>query len=159
MLERIRKFLKNDGNGDNDAGDPQKDELQLAVAGLLVEAARQDGDFDEAERATIARLLQEKLALNAEETNALIELADAKADEVLDLWSFARVVKNRFDHEERIGMIEMLWEVVYADGVLDDYEANLMRRMSGLIYVSDRESGDARKRAMGTLGLAGGLAD
>ncbi len=155
MLERIRRFLKNDGIGGSGGGNRGKDELQLAVAGLLVEAARQDGNFDEAERATIERLLCEKLALNSEETKALIELADAKVRESLDLWSFARVVKDRFDHDERIGMIEMLWEVVYADGVLDDYEANLMRRMAGLVYVSDAESGAARKRAMDNLGLAG----
>lgn len=159
MLERIRRFLKNDddddGDGDSGGGDRGKDELQLAVAGLLVEAARQDGHFDEAERATIERLLREKLALSPEETKELIELADVKVSEALDLWSFARVVKNRFDHDERIGMIEMLWEVVYADGVLDDFEASLMRRMTGLVYVSDIESGAARKRAMQRLGLAG----
>jgi uncharacterized tellurite resistance protein B-like protein len=50
-------------------------------------------------------------------------------------------------------MIEMLWEVVYADGRLDDYEANLMRRIAGLIYVSDGESGSARKRVLDRLGL------
>ncbi len=155
MLERIRKFLKNGGSGGSGGGDRGKDEWQLAVAGLLVEAARQDGHFDAAERATIERLLHVKLALNSKETQALIELADEKVDEALDLWSFARVVKNRFDHDERVGMIEMLWEVVYADGVLDDFEASLMRRMTGLIYVSDAESGAARKRAMERLGLAG----
>ncbi len=155
MLERIRRFLKEGGDGGSDGGDRGKDELQLAVAGLLVEAAHQDGHFDEVERATIERLLREKLALDAVETAALIELADAKVTEALDLWSFARVVKNRFDHEQRVGMIEMLWEVVYSDGVLDDFEASLMRRMTGLVYVSDAESGAARKRAMERLGLAG----
>ena len=155
MLERIRKFLKDGGDGGSGGGDQGQDELQLAVAGLLVEAAHQDGHFDEAERATIERLLREKLALDAVETAALIELADAKVAEALDLWSFARVVKNRFDHEQRVGMIEMLWEVVYADGVLDDFEASLMRRMTGLVYVSDAESGAARKRAMERLGLTG----
>ncbi|MCZ6862354.1 MAG: TerB family tellurite resistance protein [Alphaproteobacteria bacterium] len=155
MLERIRRFLKDGGDSGPGGGDRGQDELQLAVAGLLVEAARQDGHFDEAERATIERLLREKLALDPVETAALIELADAKVEEALDLWSFARVVKNRFDHEQRVGMIEMLWEVVYADGVLDDFEASLMRRMTGLVYVSDAESGAARKRAMERLGIAG----
>ncbi|MHA1537832.1 MAG: TerB family tellurite resistance protein [Alphaproteobacteria bacterium] len=155
MLERIRRFLKEGGDGGSGGGDRGEDELQLAVAGLLVEAARQDGHFDEAERATIGRLLQHKLKLDPKETAALIELADEKVGEAHDLWSFARVVKNRFDHDERVGMIEMLWEVVYADGVLDDFEASLMRRMTGLVYVSDTESGTARKRAMERLGLAG----
>lgn len=155
MLERIRRFLKDSGDAGSGGGNRGKDELQLAVAGLLVEAAHQDGHFDDDERATIERLLREKLTLEPEETAALIELADEKVRGAGDLWSFARVVKNRFDHDERIGMIEMLWEVVYADGVLDDFEASLMRRMTGLVYVSDAESGAARKRAMERLGLAG----
>jgi uncharacterized tellurite resistance protein B-like protein len=50
-------------------------------------------------------------------------------------------------------IIEMLWEVVYADGVLHDYEANLLRRIGGLIYVSDRDRGAARKRVMKRLGI------
>ena len=53
--------------------------------------------------------------------------------------------------EERIELIEMIWEVVYADGELHDYEANLLRRLGGLLYVSDRERGDARKRVLARL--------
>ena len=54
--------------------------------------------------------------------------------------------------EERVGILELLWEVVYADGTLHDYEASLLRRVAGLLYVSDRESGEARLRVMGRLG-------
>lgn len=153
MLERIRAFL-HDG-GDPGSGGAGEDELSLAIAGLLVEAAHQDGVFDAEERATIGRLLEDRLALRAEEAEALIAAADDKVQGASDLWSFARVVKNRFDHDERIRMIEMLWEVVYADGVLHDYEASLMRRVAGLVYVSDTESGSARKRVLGRLGLEG----
>jgi len=151
MLERIRAFLR-DG-GETGPGGAGKDELSLAVAGLLVEAAHQDGDFDDEERATIGRLLEDRLALKTEDAEALIAEADAKVQGASDLWSFAQVVKNRFDHDERVRMIEMLWEVVYADGRLDDYEANLMRRIAGLIYVSDGESGSARKRVLDRLGI------
>ena len=55
----------------------------------------------------------------------------------------------------RIDLMEMLWEVCYADGVLHDFEAQLMRRMAGLMFVDDRDSGAARKRALEKLGLAG----
>jgi uncharacterized tellurite resistance protein B-like protein len=64
-----------------------------------------------------------------------------------------RAIVDRFDEAERVGMIEMLWEVVYADGRVDDYEANLLRRVGGLIYVSDRDRGEARKRVEARLGL------
>ena len=61
---------------------------------------------------------------------------------------FTRVIKDVYPLEERTQVIEMLWEVVYADGVLHDYEANLMRRVGGLLYVSDRDQGAARKRVL-----------
>jgi len=153
MLERFRAFLR-DGGSAGSGGQAREDELPLAVAGLLVEAAHQDGHFDAAERATIDRLLRERLSLGAQEAAALIEAADAEVQKASDIWSFARVVKNRFDDDERVRMIEMLWEVVYADGVLHDYEANLMRRMAGLVYVTDAESGAARKRVLDRLGHA-----
>jgi uncharacterized tellurite resistance protein B-like protein len=66
---------------------------------------------------------------------------------------FTSAIKDGLDHAERVQLIEMLWEVVYADGQLHDYEASLLRRVSGLLYVSDRESGEARKRVLARLGV------
>ena len=74
--------------------------------------------------------------------------ADAATEDMVEVYGFARRVKDAFEHDERVQMIEMLWEVVYADGEIHDHEANLLRRVAGLIYVSDRESGDARKRVL-----------
>jgi uncharacterized tellurite resistance protein B-like protein len=152
MLDRIRAFFR---EGHDQAGGAARDELQLAVAGLLVEAAHQDGRFGEDERKTIQALLQSRLNLAPGDTDALIEVAEERVGRSSDLWSFAQVVKNRYDAAERIRMLEMLWEVVYADGVLDDFEASLMRRIAGLLYVSDADSGAARKRVLDRLGLEG----
>jgi len=119
-----------------------------AVAALLVDAASIDGDFDSAERQTIAALLANKFDLDAGEIRALINEAVARVDKSVDHYGFARKVKQTFDHNALVDLIEMLWQVVYADGVVDDFESNLMRRLSGLLDVSDRESGDARKRVI-----------
>ena len=112
-----------------------------------------DGHFDGDERETIRRLLETRLGF--EDAEDLIAAAEAMAERAGDFWSFARVAKNRFSHEERVALIEMLWEVAYADGVLHDFEASLLRRVTGLLYVSDRESGAARKRVLKRLGLSG----
>jgi uncharacterized tellurite resistance protein B-like protein len=61
------------------------------------------------------------------------------------LYSFTRVVKDNFDHAERVELMEMLWEVVYADGALHHLEASLMRRVAGLIYVPDAASGGGKQ--------------
>jgi uncharacterized tellurite resistance protein B-like protein len=152
MLDRIRSFLREVAEGTiNDRHLP--DDLQVAVAGLLVEVAHMEDEFDAAERATIRRLLARRFGLTDLEVDALIETADRRVQEAGDFWAFARVVKNRYDEAQRIAMIEMMWEVAYADGRLDDFEASLMRRVAGLIYVDDYQSGAARKRVLERLGI------
>ncbi|MGE5146783.1 MAG: TerB family tellurite resistance protein [Candidatus Eiseniibacteriota bacterium] len=152
MLDRIRSLLREAANGSFD--DPHRpDALQVAVAGLLVEVARMHEDFDPAERATIRRLLAKRFDLTDDNVDALIETADRRVQEAGDFWTFARVVKDRFDEAQRIAMIEMMWEVAYADGQVDDFEASLMRRVAGLIYVDDFSSGAARKRVLKRLGI------
>ena len=74
----------------------------------------------------------------------------------MDLFRWAQAIKRAYGETARIALIEKMWEVVYADGELDDYEANLLRRVAGLIYVPDRESGQARQRVLARLGLGPG---
>lgn len=123
-------------------------ELEIAAAALLVEAALMDGNFDPVERGKIAQLLARRFELGAARAEALIEAAEAQVRQTPQLYGFTRVVKDEFAYEDRVELIEMLWEVAYADGELHDFEASLMRRIAGLIYVSDRDSGGARKRAL-----------
>ncbi len=129
------------------------DQKMLAAAALMVEAARLDGNFDAAERATIEAALARHFGLSDAETQELIEAAAAAQDGTNQLVGFTRAIKHAYPPEERVEIVEMLWEVVYADGELHEYEANLLRRIGGLIYVSDRERGQARKRVLARLGL------
>ena len=125
----------------------------LAAAVLMVEAARLYGDFNLSERQSIRALVTGHFGLDEEEADALINEAESVHDDANHLVRFTRTIKDSYPPEERIVIIEMLWEVVYADGVLHDYEANLLRRIGGLIYVSDRDRGAARKRVMKRLGI------
>ena len=128
------------------------EDRQLAAAALLVEAAMMDASFDAAERERIETLLREHFNLSAEETAALLTEAERAARESVQWHGFTQAIKEGFEHAERVRLIEMLWEVAYADGRLHDYEASLLRRIAGLLYVSDRESGEARKRVLARLG-------
>ena len=119
----------------------------------MVEAARLDEKFDEAERTAIATVVKRHFGLDDAEAAELIEAASEAQAESSQLLSFTRAVKDAYPPEERVEIIEMLWEVAYADGELHPYEANLLRRIGGLIYVSDRERGEARKRVLARLGL------
>ena len=154
MLNRIKTLF--DGGGET-AVEPlsRGDHLQLAAAALLVESARMDGAFDGDERLSIGTLLKSRFELSDVECSTLIEEADQAVCETSQLYAFTRVIKDNFDKADRIEMIEMLWEVAFADGHADDFEHNLIQRVAGLIYVSDRDRGIARKRVMARLGIEG----
>jgi uncharacterized tellurite resistance protein B-like protein len=150
MLERLRAMLGASAGG---AEPPPADHLTLCAAVLMVYAAQLDGRLDEAERQVVAALLQKRFALAPAAAAALVEDADRRARETTDLYSLTRDIKDGLELAERIGVIEMLWQVVYADGMVNAYESNLVRRVAGLLYVSDVESGAARKRVADRLGI------
>ena len=154
MLTRIKALLLAEQSSESAAkGDHGADDLQLAAAALLIEAASMDGRVDHEELSTIASLLEASFDLDAAELEDLLEAGRKAAAESSQLYGFTRVIKDRYSHDERIRMIEMLWEVAYADGHLHHYESNLVRRVTGLIHVSDRDSGEAHKRVRQRLDL------
>lgn len=156
MINRIKALLSGSSRPAQSARTRHShSELQISAAALLVEGAQMDANFDTEERTRILDLVRTRFELTEAEARSLLELAGRKVEGSSQLYGFTRVVKDSFDHEERVELIEMLWEVVYADGTLHDLEANLMRRIAGLIYVPDRESGAARKRTLKKLGLKG----
>ena len=152
MLERLKAFLTSPGDAGN-GGAERIDTVQLATVALLVEAAQMDAEFGPEERAKIAELVEGRFGLSPAESAALLQAASEKVEQSVEVFGFTREIKNAFSPEERIEMMEMLWEVAYADGVLHDLEASLMRRLAGLLHVSDRDSGLARRRVRSRLGL------
>lgn len=155
MFRRIADLLR---KGDQAGGTEPFDEVQIAVATLLVEAAQMDDTFDDDERATITSHLAQRFELEPDRAAGLVNAGEAKAADNAELYRLSRTIKDAFGHEDRVELMQMLWEVAYADGELHSFEANLMRRLAGLVYVSDRETGEARKRALARLGLSTGSA-
>jgi uncharacterized tellurite resistance protein B-like protein len=146
VIDRIRKLL-----AAPETTPPRHDDLKIAVAVLLVEAARMDDRFDEYERGTIEHLLEQKFELSHDETQDLIKLAEETAERSHQLHPFTRLAVQRMEPKRRIRLIEMLWEVAYADGKLDPHEDVLLRRVAGLIYVSDEDRIAARQRVLSRL--------
>jgi len=147
LLDRLTAFLSGEEAPSSDG-----EGLRLAVAALLVEAARMDDVFAPAERAAILRLLSARFALDPAASEQLLALAERAEARAAGLYRFTKSVIEGFSPKERIELIEMMWEVVYADGVLDPGEDALVRRIAGLIHVEDRDRGMARQRALARLG-------
>lgn len=148
MVDFLREFLFRRKGASQSGGAHSASELQIAAAALMVEAAKLDGAFEAVERDRIAALLRDRFDIDAAATETLIAAADEETELAGGLYGFTSEIRRNFDHAERVSMIEMLWEVAYADGELHDFEANLLRRVAGLLYVTDKESGEARKRVL-----------
>jgi len=132
------------------------EERHVAAAALLVEAASLDGDFTDDEARVIRRVLDAKFDFSAEELDSLMDEGRQSAADTTQIVRFTQAIKEACSYEERIEMMEMLWEVAYADGELHHYESNLLRRVGGLLYVDDRDRGEARKRVLARTGHADG---
>ena len=148
MFDRLFALLDGppDRNPAEPRGVPQWSEIQKAAAVLLAIAARLDGDSDAEEQRTVARLLEARLGVP--DGRRLLDEADREAADSTDFYGVTRVLKDRLDEDGRIAIVEMLWEVACADGEVHDYEASLVRRVAGLMHVTDRDAGEARRRVL-----------
>ena len=119
-----------------------------AVLSLLIEACKVDGIVSDDEIEKITGLLINKFHLEPSKAKNAVIFVLEKANEKVEIFSDIKVILDTMDHEERIKVVEMLWGVVLADGNIDDYESNLMRKISSLLHVSSFETAEAKKRAM-----------
>ena len=130
------------------------DDLRVAVAALLVEAALMDDRFEESERQSIMDMLRRHFAMTADQAHQLLANAEGAVKQSTQLYRFTRTIAGNLDRAERARIVEMLWEVAYADGVLSPSEDALIRRIAGLVNVDDADRMAARRRVRDRLGLA-----
>jgi uncharacterized tellurite resistance protein B-like protein len=147
MIRRLSALFGQSSDVLSASGRAGPDEQQLAAAALLVEVATIDANFDDLERRRIIDFVRSRFSLSDAEAATLLKAAQSEVDGATQLYAFTSAIKNGFSYEERVALMESLWEVVYADGKADPFEDQLMRRIDGLICVTDRDRGLARKRA------------
>jgi len=117
------------------------------LCGLMLEAAQVDGKIDQIEIDQISKILTE----NFQEDQSAVELALQnslkKIDEPKSLYSFTSKLNKEFSNKKKDLLIETLWEIILSDGKVHEFESNLIRRLAGLLYISDVSCGNAKKRA------------
>lgn len=146
MIAKLGSWIR-DFTEDEKAAPAGDAEWATVMASLLVEAAMADGELDAGERAQIARILSAQPHIDAGTVDGLIDTALSWHAERVEIHALTRSIRAETDPDDRIAIMEMAWMVVLADGEVHDYEAQLMRRLAGLLYVDDIESGRAAKRA------------
>lgn len=125
-----------------------------ALAVILVHAARADGAYETEEQAQIDRILTTRYGLSADAAARLRAEAEEDEANAPGIQGFTSALKGAVAHEDRIAIIEAVWEIAYADGERSHRESALVRKLCGLLYVEDREAGIARQRVAARLGIA-----
>ena len=146
MFKNIKKFFDQTKTIKSEKTE-YLDEDIFAVLSLLIEACKIDNNIDKNEIELIKNILVNKFHLEISKAEMATEFVLNKSDDKVEIYSDIRVIMDNMDHEERILVIEMLWGVILADGIIDDFESNLIRRVCGLLHVSGLESSEAKKRA------------
>jgi len=147
MFSNLKTAFKKVISKDIDKSVTNGEDVQAIII-LLLEACQIDGKTDNLEINYIKNLLIKKFNFTHEQAIENINNALKNDAERIEIFSQVKVILNEMDHEERIEVIEMMWGVILCDGIIDDFEANLMRRMNGLLYVSGIESAEAKERAL-----------
>jgi len=132
MFNTIKKLLSGENNQEPKQ---QKHDISLAVTAMMIEIMRIDGKLEDAERQVIFQAIKKRFGLSHEEVETLIAEATTAQSKSTDLHQFTSLINKQFNTEERIGILRELWQVAMADGHIDPYEEQLIRRVAGLIGV------------------------
>jgi uncharacterized tellurite resistance protein B-like protein len=149
MLTALRKFFDQ-----HIAPQPEESEAtagrraQLAAAVLLVEVARSDHEFSEAERQAVLGSVQRKFELSAAEAGELVALAEAESHDAHDIYQFTSKIDATFSPEKKVRLLEELWRAAYSDSTLHEYEEHLIRRVADMLHLSHSQFIGAKLRVL-----------
>lgn len=139
MFNALKTFLADLRSGPETVRHFEASDRRLAEAALMFHVVAADGVVDDEERAHMETILSSHFDLSTEETKLLIEDAHLADMEAIDLYGFTSVLKQNLEEEERVTIVEHMWEMVYADGVVHELEDNIVWRVAELLGVSQRE--------------------
>ena len=142
MFDKLKSIFDKKIEEENE----QFDTVQIAISTLMIQTAVYDGVFDEQEKSEILELIKKYFNFNEDQKLSLFKIAMKVNDDTNDMQQFTRVLNDNLSEEEKLNIIEMLWKVIISDGRIDDYENALIRKISGLLYISDRDVGQIKKK-------------
>lgn len=146
MLNAIREFF-DQHVATGATGGEERHTIEVATAALLVETVRLDGEIDEAERAAAHRAVRAKFGLGEAEAASLIRLAEEEARDATGYYQFTSLINKQFSAAQKERVIELMWQVAYADAELSAHEQHVVRKIADLLHVPHRAYIAAKLRA------------
>ncbi len=139
MLTKLQTFIDTYLSETKENETPLEHRLQLASAALMVEMVHVDDKVTEIETIKIRSLIKERFVLTNDEIEALLKLAHNEKHEATDYYAFTSLLNANYTQQQKIKLVEDLWQLAYADDQLDKYEEHLLRRIAELLHVPHRD--------------------
>lgn len=146
MIDLIKKLIgADDGAADGGRADKRTlHEVHLATCAVFLEVAQIDNEFDEKEREHILSVFQREYGLSRDEVLEIKSASKEQLDKSVDLWKFTNVVNQHYSSEEKYHIVTLLWELVYADGKLDEHENYFMHKLRRMLKLTHSDLIDAK---------------
>ena len=148
MKRFIKKFFGEKSSNKEDQDDLNSSVIEEAVVVLLLRAANIDGNKDEQEIESIKKLIIKQFNYDEKKADILIDFAIEKEESSADLFEWSKIINDNYDLDSKKIVFSMMCEIICADGLIDPFESNLIRRLSGLLYISDKDAGAIKKKVL-----------
>ncbi len=148
MIDLVKKYF---GRSARDEGDQDVDashDIRIATCALLLEMANIDGEFSDSERNRIISILKRDYQLSEKHALELIKASNKELDGSVDLWKFTNLINRNYPLEEKIQIIEMVWEIAYTDRKLDKYEDYLVHKLAKLLHLTHKQLIEAKLKVI-----------
>jgi uncharacterized tellurite resistance protein B-like protein len=146
MFNLKKKLLKTPESLSDSQPQDEWERIQIATCIILLEVAKSDDEFSSIEKTTVAALLKKKFELSPDAVEEMIEIANQKRDESIDLWQFTNLINNNYTKEDKIRIVEAVWKVIYADKKLDRYEDHFVHKLAKLLQLKHHELIEAKMK-------------
>ncbi|PCI08721.1 MAG: hypothetical protein COB77_01645 [Gammaproteobacteria bacterium] len=139
MLTKLQKFFNQYLNESSQDKKPLEHRLQMATAALMVEMLHVDEQVTSEENEKLRQILKKRFTLSTTEIQALIDLAHTEKREATDYYQFTTLLNAHYTQQQKVQLVEDLWQLAYADHQLDKYEEHLLRRLADLLHVPHKD--------------------
>jgi len=154
MINKFKLFFDKYLISDEKDTDSDERRLHLAATVLLVEMVRVDQQAKPEEQTALVEGVSSTFGLSEQETSELIQLAEQEANDATSYHTFTSLINQGFSKQQKISVVELLWEIAYADFELEMYEEHLVRKLADLLYVSHSDFIAAKLRVQARMGIA-----
>ena len=124
----------------------------VLISSLMIECARSDNTFSDKEKKLIKNILKNKLYLSADEVEKCFIESQKFSEESVEIYSLTKDIRDNFSKDEILIIFEYLWQIILSDGIVDDFEATMMTKLTGLFHLTGKENAEAKKNAKSLTG-------